>query len=194
MVNLKVVKNDSCKLGQATVIPYAIVPPKRFQCRHSHLIGIDPGQVNMGFAVWFRNQPFLTAWQIKLPSQKLMVDRILAVEFVIEELMVDFPKGDSTLKPGEDYIALIEYAAHAFGFGQVPLSEARTAAVQSLLNFGIPSQSIHTPAPTSVYKAVFGSGKIKSKDAWHGLLGPDAASAVGCLLSYGSLYGNKKSE
>lgn len=183
MVDIKVVKNDSCRIAESLVTAYTLWPPKKFRAKYN-LIGLDPGQRNMGLAFWHRRSDQMQAWQIHLPESSTMIGRYAVVYKLVTGIILD------CINPwnGGTCMAIVEYAAHGMRFGQVPLAEARLAAGLALRDTGIPDGQIYTPAPTSVYKAVFGSGKIKSKDVWKGVLGPDAASAVGCLLAYGGLY------
>lgn len=134
------------------------------------VVGIDPGQVNMGVTVL--NHKFAWLFQIKLPSTEDATERILntlnVVKYVIE-----------TVRTGHIDCACIEQAAYAALYGQASLAENRTAALIALSLMG--TTHIDLAAPGQIRKEVFGSGKLKGEICWPHLP-PDAASSLGCAL------------
>ena len=137
------------------------------------IIGIDPGQVNMGMAVMGPNGADL--YQIGLTSETDPAQRMMNVVTVVDRL---FP-GDGAVAG-----ACIEYAAHNKFHGQVPLAEARSAAGMALMTKGIVPLY---PPPASIRKEVFGKGTIKAEEVWTNLADKkhnDFLAALSCALYF----------
>jgi hypothetical protein len=88
-------------------------------------------------------------------------------------------------------IACIEGAAHGAGFVQAKLAESKSASAMALLDMQI---EIIIKPPLTIYKKVFGSGKIKSKEykPWS-MIPKNAASALGCAI-FASKYKEKEND
>lgn len=133
------------------------------------LIGIDPGQVNMGIAIL--SDGLQVSYQIKLPSTVDTVERIVQTIEITERLLVGYDSRNS--------LAVVEGAAYAAMYGQVALAENRTAAIIGLLKAGV-HQVLVVP-PGTIRKEVFGTSKQRAEDTWP-QVGKDAASALCCAL------------
>ena len=146
---------------------YGPIPPSHF------IVGVDPGGVNMGLAILYPGWTH-SLYQVKLPPKMKAVERIKFVPIALKYIF-----GNLELPL---FRVFVEYASFGAKFGQVQLAEARAMAIHFFLERGA---KVETVPPLSVYKKVFGSGKIRSQDIWPELPS-DAASALGCAL-YGSL-------
>ena len=141
------------------------------------VIGIDPGQVNMGLTVLRGRGAW--SYQIKLPSTLDPVERVTECIHVVTYLL----ERENITGCRR---ACVEYAAFAALYGQVALAENRTSAVVALLKAN--TLQIDIPSPGTIRKEVFGTAKEKAEELWP-FIPKDAASSLGCAL-----YAFKKAE
>jgi|SRR6185295_17019553 len=143
-------------------------------------LGIDPGQVNMGFAFGCGREA--TIYQVKFPSKLGPVERLENTQILTHWILENAPIYCSS--------ACVEYSAHGKTFGQSALAENRAAALLCVMVHSR-FQTISVIPPLSIRKEVFGHGKIKAEEVWKKQLAkaPDGASALACAL-----YAKKKYE
>ena len=136
--------------------------------RSKTVVGIDPGSRNMGVAILLNKK--VVVYEIKYPEKLQTVAILDTTRKVLLHLLSEY-----TI----DY-ACVEGAAHGKGFGQAKLSESKSAAVMALLDMSV---QVIVAAPLSVYKEVFGSGKIKAKEykPWNHIP-KNSASALACAF------------
>lgn len=158
--------------GKQFVIKSSVPLPREYR-----VAGLDPGQVNMGFAISRPPHDEIAAYQILMNAENTL-ERILLVGSVLKEILTEV---QFSLRP---YIAVacVEQAAFAAPYGQAQLAEARTAGIISLMMFSGGVGSLLVTPPAQIRKAVFGNGKQKAETMWPGVVEKDAASAVACLL------------
>lgn len=154
-------------------------------------VGIDPGQVNMGLAFIYNNKA--TAYQITLSSGVCLVERIVEVMQAVRE---SFLQGvhKKYRKPSAKYpsgavnpvYGVVENAAYSAPFGQVPLAEARTAAVMGLMQMSV--KRIELLSPGAIRLRAFGDGKKRAEDVFKvDKKHKDAITAIGCALAASKL-------
>jgi len=120
------------------------------------ILGIDPGQVNMGLALLEGDHAIL--WQIKLPSTISPVERITETALVVQRTFG--PYAPKFLAAG------VEHAAHAAAWGQTALAENRTTAIIELLRMGLDSNKLYVGAPSAIRAAVFKNGRQRAEFVW----------------------------
>lgn len=138
---------------------------------HSHVFmsklycGIDPGSANMGIAVYSKSNIILN--QIKFKPEKDPVQKILNICSVVKDCV-----------PKDFGYAVVEGASYGETFGQVELSEARTAAIMTLcqLNF-----TVHKISPKQIRKLALGNGNNKGE--CFELPSDATASFLACLVA-----------
>lgn len=149
--------------------------------------GIDPGQVNMGVALIYSNKAY--AYQITLSSGVELVERITEVmQAVKESFLYGYYKPDDTRRHrlNKPKFAVVENAAYSAPFGQVPLAEARTAAVMGLMRENV--KYIELMSPGAIRLKAFGSGKKLATDVYrYEKKYKDAITAIGCALAASKL-------
>ena len=157
------------------IIRYRVIVQPAVIEMNKMLIGIDPGQVNMGMA--FVGKDHADLYQIGLPSDSDPAIRIMNVAEVVSSLL-------EVWRPQLDDRACIEYAAYNKLHGQVPLAEARTSAGIALMQKGI--VPLFVP-PATIRKTVFGKGTIRAEDVWPELADKkhnDFLVALSCALYF----------
>lgn len=157
----------SYEIGDNQIIWSAFTLPPEFSSSLS-VVGIDPGQRNMGLA--FLMNGIASLYQIQVGGDSDSISRILNVMDVVNRVV-----SARTDRQGID-LAGIEGPAPNMPFGQVPLAEARTAGIVSLMQNR--AKRIELLAPPSWRKLVFGNGRLRAEEQWP-MLKPDAASALG---------------
>ena len=117
-------------------------------CHKSAFVGVDPGSRHMGLAIidYGRIVVYEIEYQPKLQTVEIVERTREAIEYILDLDSIN--------------TACVEGAAFGAGFGQAKLSESKTAAVMTLLDI---ADRVFVVPPLSVYKEVFGSGKIKAK-------------------------------
>jgi len=160
-----------------TIIRTSIIPPESYRTISGTFIGIDPGSANMGITV-MRSFPFsATCYEVHFDTTKDHIEKIQKVFEVTKQLICDSP--ELFIDPID---IVIEGASFGNAFGQVELSEARTAsilAVQEL--FEVIPHNIKIVAPKAIRATVFGSALLRAEELWKDLP-PDAASSLCCAL------------
>lgn len=114
---------------------------------------------------------YFFAFQVTLDDADNVVERITNTIDVVKRIL--YSQGHTMKR------ACVERAAYSKLYGQVNLSESRTAAVMALMmaNQG----TILVPSPGSIRKVVFGKSTIRAEETWTNI-GPDAASALACAF------------
>ena len=119
------------------------------------IVGIDPGQVNMGIALLEGDHA--TLYQIKLPSTTNPVERIMKTAIVMQLVGLSQYK---LLAAG------IENAAHSAAWGQTALAENRTTAIIELLRLGLDHNRLYVGVPTAIRAVVFKNGRQRAEFVW----------------------------
>lgn len=140
-------------------------------------VGIDPGQVNMGLVFVYLQTAY--CYQIKLPGGVDLPERIVNTLAAVKESFLLAREAGVPIK--KIPMGVVEMAAYGAPFGQVPLSEARTAAVVALMREGV--KSIHMMSPGQIRLKAFGNGKTKAESVYDIPGFPDAVAALGCAIA-----------
>ena len=155
-----------------------LIPPKVFlPSKEGIFIGIDPGSANMGLTVFDRSIGQAICYEVRFSQE---VNHVLKINRVYSLTLKLIQDALTTLGYDEDTTSLtwavVEGASFGSPFGQVDLSEARTAALLALS-----SEHITIVAPKSIRATVFGNASVRAEELWS-QLPPDAASSLACAL------------
>lgn len=132
------------------------------------VIGIDPGQVNMGAALLYSTWADL--YEFTLPASSDAIERMMSTTHAIQYLLKLYPHLRAACLEGAAYLALA---------GQVPLAENRAAAAIALLQGRLAPVQIVPPG--RIRENVFGYGRWRSQEVWPELP-PNAGTALGCAV------------
>lgn len=163
----------------AKYLKFRIEPPKsitsNFQCW-----GLDPGSKNCGIAVipYVDEKSYIDVYQITMPPWKDAIDRITHWQDVLGELPLII-SGHCRM--------VIEGPAYATRYRREELEDIRAATALWAYRLGIETKMVQ---PTSIWKEVFGSGRIPPSRIWYLKDAPDAVAALACAY-YASEYWEK---
>ena len=130
--------------------------------------GVDPGSAKMGVTVYAGDTLFLS--QINFRPEKDSIAKMLRVCEVVRNCVLPYTKNLST--------AVVEGASYGSPFGQVNLSEARSAAILTLLQLGF---NVSKVAPTKIRLLALGNGKEKGEKFFD--FPPDALASFLCCIA-----------
>lgn len=135
--------------------------------------GFDPGTTNLGIA--YQCGSWADLFQITIERSKDPIERMDDVGFLLWYLCVPNIEKKSRVQ------VVIEGAGYESSrYRQVELAEVRTTI--ALWFRTRKAKSILLPAPNTLRKVVFGSGKIKAHEYWDNSEIPnDALTALSCL-------------
>lgn len=175
-VTFNVYPKESYPFQDGKIRPYTITEAEFGIQPKILLIGLDPGNRNMGITIippsWFG--PIISV-EIRMEPERDPVNRI----FNIYQMVYQFVGKELPQEIRQEGYAVIEGASFGDKFRQVELAEARTASLMALSNLGL---HINILPPISIRKKVFGAGKIKGENLWKHLLPSNAASSLVCAL------------
>lgn len=141
------------------------------------IFGFDPGTTHLGIAHHFGH--IIDLFQVTLERSKDPLERMDDIGFLLSFLC------ERDFHSRYRRQVVIEYAGfEASQYRQVELAECRTTIALWFKTRGV--SSILFPAPNTLRKAVFGSGKIKAHQYWTSEIPPDALAALSCVY-----YANK---
>lgn len=143
------------------------------------VIGIDPGDKNMGLTILPVRSGQVQCFEIVFPSERLAIPRLVQIRLVLLDVM------NPILNSRAHYRMLIaiEGSAYSRRYRNTELAEARIVAAEWFMdNFNLTADDFTVFTPQTIRKAVFGSAKIKAETQWPQLKG-DAASSLAIALA-----------
>src|ERR1035437_5876149 len=142
------------------------------------VIGIDPGNKNMGLCVLRNTHLNIQCYEICFPSERMAVSRVVQIRLA---MMTIFAEQD--VKDDVNTLVCIEGSSFGSRYRNTELAEARiTAAVYCLDNLQLTQNQFEFISPLKVRKLVFGSAKIRAEDTWKDMK-PDAASSLAVAIA-----------
>lgn len=178
-------------LRNTKFIQYNIDIPYQADCQWDMVIGVDPGNKNMGLTILPTNlhrTDFVRCFEIMFPSERLAITRLTQIRLALSDVMLSTRQIRAYYK----MLVAIEGSAYSMPYRNTELAEARiTAAAWFMDNFQLTENNFIFLTPQAVRKAVFESGKIKAETQWPQLKG-DAASSLAIALAGLALNGRSQ--
>lgn len=144
------------------------------------IIGIDPGDTNIGIASITKIYGQADCFEINFPSERLAVPRVIRIRNAFTTLLnTPFSVKWYFTK----MLISVEGSAFSMPYRNTELAEARiTEAMWFVDTFNIPPENCVFIPPNTIRKQVFGNGKTKAETTWPELK-PDAASALAVAIA-----------
>ncbi len=161
MIEIQVLAHTTQKYSIWSVDRYTIIPPIELISLDT-FCGIDPGTSNAGMARLYSKDADDRAelWQIKITRDDDAIKRMNLASSIVSYFIYEVDLSKEYFFP---ILTIIEGASFGNNFRQVELAEQRATFVWRLLDG---SYEVKIIPPTTIRKAVFGSGKIKAHEAW----------------------------
>lgn len=142
------------------------------------VIGIDPGNKNMGLSILKAQSYNIDCYEICFPSERMAVPRVVQIRLAMMTIFFS-----QTVRDDINTLICIEGSSFGSRYRNTELAEARiTAAVYCLDNLELTQNQFEFISPLKIRKLVFGSAKIKAEDTWKELK-PDAASSLAVAIA-----------
>ena len=188
MIEIQVLNKKTKEYNEWKYDKYSVALPTEI-IEFGRYVGIDPGTTHLGLAELYSvdNKDKVTLWQITISRQEDAIKRMRLHHFIMGKCLY-IPS--HMIGNASDTNCVVEGASFGNTFRQVELAEQRIILAWWMFD----SSPTHIVPPTTIRKAVFGSGKIKAHEAWQ-LAGipknkqpNDALAALSCAY-YGMMKG-----
>lgn len=142
------------------------------------VIGIDPGNKNMGISIARAQSYSIHCYEIMMPSDRMAIDRVCMIRLAMQEIFYRESLPDESLT-----LVCLEGSSFGSRYRNTELAEARiTAACYCLDNLELTQNQFEFISPLKVRKLVFGNAKFRAEDQWEDMK-PDAASSLAVAIA-----------
>src|SRR3990167_2118849 len=146
------------------------------QPKFETIIGIDPGNTNLGITILQYKTNETDCFELTFPSERLAISRVTQIRLALADLFFGHYLIDHSFS--NKILVSVESSAFSMPFRNTELAEARiTEAMWFVDTFEIPPENCRFIPPNTIRKQVFGNGKLRAEDQWPELK-PDAASSL----------------
>jgi Holliday junction resolvasome RuvABC endonuclease subunit len=143
------------------------------------VIGIDPGNKNMGVSVLRKPSLIAHCYEIVMPSERMAIPRIVQVRLA----MMDVFYREELYSYTPVDLVVVEGSSFGSFYRNTELAEARIAAACHCLdNLKLTQNQFEFVAPLKVRKLVFGNAKTRAENEWEDMQ-PDAASSLAVAIA-----------
>lgn len=167
------------ELRNTKFIQYNVDIPPQHSDWWDMVIGIDPGNKNMGLTILSNHIVFVQCYEVTFPSERMVISRLIQIRLALSDIMCSIQQSRFHYK----MLVVTEGSSYGSRYRNTELAEARIVAVEWFLdNFDLSAKDFRIIPPQSVRKIVFGSAKIRAEDEWPSLAG-DAASSLAVAIA-----------